>query len=345
MARPYCILSLDGGGVRGIIPARVMAALEERLQEHLGDPETRLADYFDLVAGTSTGGLLTCLALAPRPGQQGRPRSAREALELYLEHGDEIFRRGIWHTVKSGWGLIDEKYPAGGLESLLRRTFGELRLKELVRPCLIPAYHITRRRAWFFRQHAARKRPERDFLVRDVCRATSAAPSYFEAARIVSGSDLAHAFIDGGVFANNPALCAYTDARRFEGRTAADILMLSLGTGVVKKPYYYERARNWGQIRWLRPMLDIMMSGVADTVDFQLRQIFASVDADGRYLRLQADLPEDHPTLSPKLDEVSEGNVRALDQLGIELVDREGERLGAIARALAEAGPLSPRGA
>src|SRR5690606_38988087 len=124
---------------------------------------------------------------------------------------------------------------------------------------LIPAYDIENRMGKFFTSYNADANT-RNFLVKDVARATSAAPTYFETAHIRSMYGVSYALIDGGVFVNNPALCAYAEARtmKFESKgidypTAKDMLLLSLGTGEVKKPYAYKDAKDWGSISWIKP--------------------------------------------------------------------------------------------
>src|SRR4051794_8458418 len=98
------ILSIDGGGIRGIIPGQVLVALEKKLQEKTGK-ESRLADYFDFFAGTSTGGILTCICLCPSENDPTKARfSAQEAVNLYIENGDDIFNVPFWKKVVSGGG-------------------------------------------------------------------------------------------------------------------------------------------------------------------------------------------------------------------------------------------------
>ena len=223
------ILSIDGGGIRGIIPGVVIENLENRLRTIADDPNVRVADYFDLVVGTSTGGILSCLYLCPglAPNDRRPMFSASDAVGLYLERGDDIFDVSLWQRFHSAGGSVDEKYSAEELEDALNDYLGDCSLHKLLKPCLITAYDIRRRRAHFFRQHRGR-----DFLLKDVARATSAAPTYFEVAKIKSLSRPRHEYplIDGGVFANNPALCAYAEARTFN-HTAEAMFLLSLGTG------------------------------------------------------------------------------------------------------------------
>src|SRR5207253_3171898 len=130
---------IDGGGIRGIIPGRVLVFLEEKLQEISGDSNTRISDAFDLIAGTSTGGILTCLYLCPDSGSS-RPRfSAAQAVDLYLQNGDDIFDVSIWKRISSVGGVADEKYSAAPLGKVLHDYFGDLQLSQLLKPCLVAA--------------------------------------------------------------------------------------------------------------------------------------------------------------------------------------------------------------
>ncbi len=328
MARFTRLLSIDGGGIRGIIAGQVLAHLEHCLQQRIGS-QARLADVFDLVAGTSTGGMLTCAYLCPMSEGNSRPRyTAAQAVDFYLEHGGEIFNRSLWRSVRSGFGATDERYDSAGLERVLRARFEDTRLSQLLKPCLVTAYDVERRAAHFFTQHDAH-RPGKDFYVRDATRATSAAPTYFEAARIYSAdTQVPYALVDGGVFANNPALCAYAEARANLPRRprAKDMVLLSLGTGSCIRPYPYEDIKDYGMLRWAQPLLDIMMTGVAETVDYQLTQMFSAVGAPHQYLRLNVDL-RDEPESVREMDNASTRSMTRLRELGQSLAERHHEEL------------------
>lgn len=318
----FRILSIDGGGIRGVIPGQVLVALEEKLKIKYDDRDARIGDYFNLIAGTSTGGILACILLCPDSNNPPRPLfTAEQAVELYLERGDEIFDANTWQKISSGFGLADEKYSAQQLEDTLREYLEDVRLSQLIKPCLITAYDIKRRRAHFFNQMDAKEKGDGwDFYIRDVARATSAAPTYFEAARIHSFAELPYPLVDGGVFANNPAMCAYAEARESfaEKPTAKKMVILSLGTGHAKKSYPYDKAKDWGKLEWVVPLIDILMSGVSETVDYQLKQIFDSVNAHDQYLRINPKLIH----ANPEMDDVSQMNLRALRQEGIEIAQK-----------------------
>jgi predicted acylesterase/phospholipase RssA len=141
MNKKIRILSIDGGGIRGIIPAVILNHVEKRLQFHSGNPDTTLADYFDLVAGTSAGGILACYyLLPPKPGQESHSRYfASEAIDMYAKHGKEIFNRKLLR-----FGIAKEKYPVAGLEKVLKDCMGEVTLAQSRKNCIITAYDVSR---------------------------------------------------------------------------------------------------------------------------------------------------------------------------------------------------------
>jgi patatin-like phospholipase/acyl hydrolase len=335
------IISIDGGGIRGIIPAVILSHVEKRIQDEKG-PDARLADHVELVAGTSTGGIIACAMLMPDTAvttevtAPPRPRyTMDEVADIYLQRGAEIFSRTPGHWLRTWGGLRDEKYDAAGLERALKEKFDDIRLAELLRPCLITAYDIRYRETVFFGQHKARADRGRDHLVRHVARATSAAPTYFEAANIPSVMEVYSALVDGGVFANNPAMCAYAEARGMnfgtvDRPTSKDMFMLSLGTGTVKKEYPHHRAKDFGMVQWVRPVIDIMMSGNSETVSFQVQKLFEAGENPEGFIRTEPGLHN----ASPDMDDASPKNLAALKEAGTKYVADNPDIINSIVREL-----------
>ena len=304
------VLSIDGGGIRGIIPAMVLAEIEGRTGR-------RIAEMFDLIAGTSTGGILA-LGLT-KPGRDGEPEySANELVELYETEGRNIFSIPVWHRIYSAGGLAEEKYPATGIEKVAREYFGDVRLGEAHKEVLITAYEIEKRGPWFFkRRHALDPAKGFNPLMREVARATSAAPTYFEPIQLPVGPEGNLAFIDGGVHSNNPAMCAYVEARKIHP-SENDFLVVSLGTGELTRVMPYEEVRGWGLAKWAQPILNVVFDGVADTVDYQLRELLSTEEGDARrYYRLQTvlDIGKDD------MDDASRTNIVALKAKATEIIN------------------------
>jgi patatin-like phospholipase/acyl hydrolase len=315
------ILAIDGGGIRGLIPAVVLADIERRTGR-------RTAELFDLIAGTSTGGILAC-ALT-RPGESGAPAfTAADLIGLYESEGPEIFHRSLVRRIESAGGLFDERYDDSGLNAALRRYLDGTRLSEAVTDLFITAYEIERRQAFFFRSSRARTDPAYDFTFVDVARATAAAPTYFEPVRVRDVGDTeGYALIDGGVFALNPAMVAYAEVAA-AGRAEEIDLVVSLGTGSHTRRLALEDARGWGQLAWVRPLIDVVFDGIGETVDFELGQLLGPE----RYVRLQISLEE----ASDALDDAGDRNLEALRREGARLVEERDADLGRVARALTRA--------
>jgi patatin-like phospholipase/acyl hydrolase len=317
MAEPVRVLSIDGGGIRGVIPAAVLAEIELRTGRVV--PE-----LFDLVAGTSTGGIIA-LGLT-LPGPNGAPRwRAADLLGLYRREGDKIFSRSVWQRIRTADGVLDEKYPADGLEAALLRYFGDARLRDALTPVLVPAYELERRKPFFFRSTRAAADPTYDFFTREVARATSAAPTYFEPPELVNDADgQRYALVDGGVFANNPALCAYAEV--LAQHRAAGAIVVSLGTGQLNRPIHHRDAKDWGLLGWARPILDVVFDGVSDTIDYELEQLLGPE----RHVRLQIELVG----ASDNMDDATPENIANLERKAQELIVEHDEEIARVCAAL-----------
>lgn len=328
------ILSIDGGGIRGIIPATILIRVEELLRYYSGNANAHISDYFDLVAGTSTGGVLTSLYLCPEfKGSMQSKYSAKDILNLYVQEGPNIFQRSILNNLKGGFGLVGPKYIPNQLEILLKKYLGDYHLEDLVKPCLIPAYEITRGQAIFFNQMNAYRDPSINYLVRDIVRATTAAPTYFPVAKIGNQVDEALVLIDGGMFANNPALCAYIESCKFPCQPSPkDIMILSLGTGSKEISYSYEEAKGWGDLQWAIPVIQIYGSAASQTVNHQLERLYQTNGLNNQYLRIEPELTPHQ--VSHRLDNVSPDNLKALQELGDYLVTKYDTRLRDFTRKL-----------
>jgi len=292
------VLSIDGGGIRGLIPALVLAEVERRTGR-------RVAELFDFIAGTSTGGILACALARPAP------LPAAEIAEIYVEEGPRIFHRSLLQRIGSGDGYLDERYDHAGLVRALERYLGATRMAEATVPVLLTAYDLELRRAFFLRSEGEGSRA----TMVQAAHATSAAPTYFEPVR-VEGATL----VDGGVFAINPALCAYAALGG-----SLDVLA-SLGTGAHTRRLPYEQVKDWGQLEWVRPLIDVVFDGGQDAVDFQLDALLRD-----RYVRLQTRLDE----ASDDLDDASEGNLARLRREAARLIAARDADIDALCARLA----------
>jgi patatin-like phospholipase/acyl hydrolase len=294
------VLSLDGGGIRGIIPALVVAHLERKM----GAPASEL---FDLIVGTSTGGILA-LALALQD-KEGRPLLAAKSMAtLYERHGAEIFERSLWRKLRTAGGLFEEAYSHEALEQVLDKYFGDKRMGDCGTPVMVTSYDIERRKTVFLKSWHA---DHSELLCAEASRATSAAPTYFEPVNL-QWAEQSRTLIDGGVFINSPAVSAYAEARKLF--PDEPIAMLSLGTGELTRPIPYDEARTWGSALWVMSLLDCMFDGASKAADHQMRLFLGD-----QYLRLQTQLHY----ASDDMDDASRGNIRNLKQTAEELIERE----------------------
>ena len=296
------VLSIDGGGIRGLIPAVVLTELERRAGR-------QAFELFDLIAGTSTGGILACGLCAPDP------LPASRLVALYEEEGPEIFDRLIFQRIRSAEALLDEKYDSTALDGILARFLEDKRLSQTTPNLLVPTYDAALPGPYFFKTTKARESPEDDFALSVVARATSAAPTYFEPSAVDG-----RALVDGGIFAVNPAMSAFAEASRFQA--GADVVLLSLGTGERTRRRTFADIKDWGVLEWARPLLDMVFDGISDAVDYQLRHSLE----EGRYWRLQVELTE----ASDALDDASEENLRRLRGQAEDLIAARSEDIDAV---------------
>ncbi|MHA1469484.1 MAG: CBASS cGAMP-activated phospholipase [Candidatus Asgardarchaeia archaeon] len=282
-----CVLSIDGGGIRGIIPALILAEIEKRTGKSV-------AKLFDFLAGTSTGGIIA-LGMSHNDGNGGSKYTAQDFAELYEKKGKEIFPRSLWKGFSSIGGLGNEKYSEKGLEKVLKEYFKNEPLGASLKNVLITSYDIQNREPYFFKSW----RDEWNTTeMRLVARATSAAPTYFEPASIQVGSGT-RVLIDGGVFVNNPAVSAYAECKRLFP-DEKEIFVVSLGTGELTRSISYSEAKDWGLVGWTVPLLSCMFDGASDVVDYQMKQILGD-----SFIRLQTSLV----VASDDMDNVTKGNI------------------------------------
>lgn len=320
MAQQYHVLSIDGGGIRGVIAA----VWAHRLETLLGRP---LYHHFDLFAGTSTGAILAAGL------SQGK--SAEECLNLYRVHGDTVFpltAKRFWSRAKRLFtdGVSSPRYKADGLVSVCQAVFGEEPLlSSLKKPTLITSYNLLNRRAQILKSHKAE---HRDIPLWSAVTASCSAPTYFPAHIVRVGlADLP--LIDGGVVATNPSGCAVGEAIRIARDsqsevTADDIVLVSLGTGQTTRTISIDEAMSWGPLEWAPSIVDVVCDGGCDAVSYVAKYLLTP----DNYFRLQTRL--DHA--SDDMDNADPSNINALisvaesylnDKGGREQIERIAEKL------------------
>ncbi|KAJ0592157.1 putative galactolipase [Helianthus annuus] len=333
------VLSIDGGGIRGLIPAIILEYLESKLQEKDGK-NARIADYFDIIAGTSTGGLITAMLTAPN--DERRPLFTAQAIkEFYLQKCPRIFPQDcnlFQKMVKSLFGpLYDGKY----LHDSIREKLDDIKLGDTLTTVAIPTFDIKKLQPTIFSSYEIEKKPYMNAKLSDICIATSAAPIYLPPYYFETNDDQGkHEFhlVDGGVAANNPTLIAMGEISKQLIHKNVDFpssldyrryLVISIGTGECKMDggkYTTEEASKWGLLgwwfnaNWSTPLVDILTQASTDMVDIHLSVVFKTLGVEKNYLRIQEDGLE--RTLSP-LDRATDENLKSLMKAGEKLLDKK----------------------
>ncbi|XVF57161.1 hypothetical protein PTKIN_Ptkin06aG0182000 [Pterospermum kingtungense] len=281
------ILSIDGGGVRGLIPAKILESLETYLQEVDGE-EARLADYFDFIAGTSTGGLIAAMLATPDASTQSdRPLTAKQIIDFYHKEAPNIFPQEKpkpprqsdtskrWFTKFFNWiedvakavgelGLLP-KYNANKLDEVVEEKVGEIRLSETLTNVIIPSFDIKLLQPTVFSTLKAKRDELENPKLLDVCLSTSAAPIFLPLHTFqidAPGRTRHFNTVDGGVAANNPTLLALSEvakemsangkAQSLNDVDCSKFLVLSLGTGSSKRNNDINvSTEDWGLVDWL----------------------------------------------------------------------------------------------
>jgi uncharacterized protein len=335
----YKILSIDGGGVRGIVPAMILAEIERRTQ-------AQIFSLFDLIAGSSSGGILALGLTKPRLDvpEASAPvaqYSAEELMQIYLEYGAEIFYEPFWEQI---FGQVEDifmqpKYAADGRSEIIHQYFGNTLLEHNLKEVLITSYDLDRRIPIFFTNKPEKQQLEskkfrklcRGFSLADAALATSATPTYFPPYRFANANaDQAYTLIDGGLVANNPANLAILEAQissrsQQQVLNLEDILVVSLGCGALTSVHPYQEVQKWGQLQWTKPLLNIAIDGGSEVVAGELERLFDAIRQGDRtnYYRFQVSLTSE---LEP-IDNTKPSQLRQLQALANIMIQEKSREL------------------
>ncbi|MCL2931399.1 MAG: patatin-like phospholipase family protein [Trichodesmium sp. MAG_R03] len=313
----FRILCLDGGGIRGVMTARIL----QKIEQQLGSP---LKKHFDLIAGTSTGSTLAVGI--------GLEKSPKELLNLYMEKGLQIFPYQSLFSPKRlpiifKYGFFGPKFSNKGLMAILQEQCGEKTFPDITPDpnklmdslkILIPSYDTISRSPVIFKSwchdHWYAKVP-----LWEICLSSTSAPSYFPAHRIEQDGRI-YSLIDGGVCAQNPAACAVAEAIKLLGKYSdtsignfiEQIKVISIGTGDPAFPIPWEKVQSWGRFQWALRIADVLMDAPTDIHRYVAEQIISGAESDSelRYIRLQLRLPLKKPLLA--MDDARQANIEAV---------------------------------
>ncbi len=317
--RKRFILSVDGGGMRGLIAVRVLESLMSRVA-HNGTP---LPAYrlFDLMCGTSTGGLVAAGLAAPCP-TGARGKSAMTLAELrsfFEEEARDIFMRRpgerLERFVANPLVLFDRRYDARPFELSLKARFGWTSMRNAMTGLILPTYDLERRKVAFLSNMRAKGGPDPDdFYMWQAVRAATAAPSYFAPAEVENlTTKRQELFIDSSPILADPAMSAYIEALKL-GWAPEDIVLLSLGTGRAQNAAFSSsEARNWGILGWFspqygNPLLKVLTDGQAQIASYQAKWLFGE-GSSPHYIRISGIIPPS----AEDFDNVRPGNVAELN--------------------------------
>nr|XP_043617776.1 patatin-like protein 6 [Erigeron canadensis] len=296
-----CVLCIDGGGMRSILAGKALGYLENALQVKSGDPNARIADYFDVAAGTGVGGVFTAMLFGSK--NDNRPIfEAEDTWKFVAENGKKLYQKkssgfDIFKRIKnrSGAGAGGR---TGGFEAVVKDTFTvggkSLTLKNTLKPVLIPCYDLSSSAPFLFSRADALESDSFDFRLWEVCRATTALPGEYDPVpmKSVDGKTRCVA-VDGGLAMSNPTAAAITHVLHNKQefpfvRGVEDLLVLSLGTGqLLECNYNYNQVKGWKAKDWARPMARISGDSSADMVDHAVSLAFGQ-SRSSNYVRIQA---------------------------------------------------------
>jgi uncharacterized protein len=299
------ILSIDGGGVRGIIPVIILTEIEKQA----GQP---ISNLFDLFVGTSTGGMLVLSLNLPDPLASMRPAcSAAEAGRLFHEWGNRAFGHELSKTDQ----LSSDTSPENRIEDMFREYFGNTLLSSSIKPTMVTAFDLSTSQPFFFNSDKTMRDCGSEVLMWQAARATTAVPTHFGPLRLSISSYPSHEnrevlLVDGSVYASNPAMCALVEARALFPREE-DFLLVSLGCGEA-----VHASASADSQRRRRRMFDLSLTAQSACVNYLTRAFLAARGKDQLYFRIQADLAPG----SASIDDASEDNLLNLERRAREAI-------------------------
>ncbi|GAB2281079.1 Probable inactive patatin-like protein 9 [Dionaea muscipula] len=337
------ILTIDGGGTSGVVSGTSLIHLESQIQSKTGDSTSRIANFFDIVAGTGIGALYAAMLTAD--DGTGRPLySAKEAVTFLSENRSAMFKP------KFAAGVLGRRRGFSGksIDRVLKAAFTRredgklLTLKDTCKPLLVPCFDLNSSAPFVFSRAGATESASLDFQLWKVCRATLATPSIFKPfeLRSVDGKTSCLA-VDGGLVMNNPASAAAThvlhNKRDFPWvNGVGDLVVLSLGNGPMKR-----RGVGIGRNGECSTgsVIQIVMDGVSDTVDQILGNAFCCNRTD--YVRIQANAI-DGTTMEEEEEVLNERGVESLPFGGKRVLpETNGQRIEGFVERLVATGKTS----
>lgn len=309
----YRILSLDGGGVRGVMPATLLAEIEERTGR-------RIHELFNAAAGTSTGGILALGLTSKNPDENENIPVFRagEMKQIYVDHAQHIFD----YNYHSLYGFNSAQYHNDFLKRIGKQYLKNNTLLDSMIDVYITGYEIERCEPYGFYNRFATMNPKNNFYARDIMLATTAAPTYFPPVQIRNNPEAPkkertiYSFVDGGVFANNPSMAALSHSYKQTGSTC-NYEVISIGTGDSARPLHFKEANKYGYLGWVKKILGVFMDGQSKAVHEQIWQVLPDINNKQRYWRFQPQLDTDNE----EMDNTDPKNINDLIYKAEKIID------------------------
>lgn len=319
--RPFCILSIDGGGIRGVIPLNILQEIEKKTGKSI-------SELFDLVVGNSTGGIIALCLTAQ--GNQGNAKfTAHDILKLYCDYSHKIFQKSFFRSLYTGFGMWAPRYNRLNLDNVLATFFGETRLSQVVCPVVVTSYNISEDSLNIWTSYQAKTNSYLNISMVDAAGATSAAPTYFAPKKITHPCGKTTVEIDGGVYANDPEAIAVTEALiQHQDLKPEQIFILSLGTGRLKLRHH-TGLHNKGILGWMMEvnLIDLMLNADTELDKFTLNSYPLLYKH-----KIQIDLEPKNSAM----DNVKPENLRSLLQISTDFIHRSQKEIEQICHFLSQ---------
>lgn len=300
------ILSIDAGGVRAIVPSVILSHMERQA----GKP---INELFDLIVGSSTGGLLAlCLTKPNGPNSLNPQYTASDMVRFFEEHARSIYPQ---NSFMDGW--LRPKYDRKSMDKSFEDLFGDYRLKQALTNVAVTAYDTDHKAPILFKSWLAKNLDTFDLTAKDVARAACSIPTFFEPVNLNKNEHF-KSMVDGSVFASNPSLAAYCEAVSIFANEPCDYLLVSLGTGRTVRGLNFDNIRNWGQFHWMKEIVSVYADSNSDLIDSQMHSVLPiATDGRQRYFRFQQNIPDEN---IGTMDNASEKNIIGLKNFAQEMV-------------------------
>lgn len=316
------ILSIDGGGARGIIPALVINEIYTLLGQKLCDELKPFHSYIDCFIGTSVGALISALLSAPSPERPGSTIMTPEMIPLFMRNSmGHVFPRKDFERRRRAGDADESGYDDSHADASFAKAFGELVVGDALANLVFTTYDPVKREPVLVSNIAQYDAATRQMKMRDAIRATTAAPTFHGPASITPYDDMAHeVLLDGAVYMNDPSFLALMFSTIL-GFDLNDTLILSLGTGQGSRPYDLDDMRSWTAADWSKPqrgfpLFSMLTSGQAAANPIILDKFLNRPGEPARYIKIDGPLQD----CSDDLDDASPENIARLEDFAGSLI-------------------------